>query len=59
METEADLAEGGLAARVVAAKRPMEAADPRDAAQEKALSKVSSEVLAAELQRRGWIVMEP
>jgi hypothetical protein len=32
---------------------------PRTSAKERALRDVSSELLAAELQRRGWIVVEP
>ncbi len=32
---------------------------PRTSAKERALREVSSELLAAELQRRGWIVVEP
>ena len=32
---------------------------PRSSAAEHALRRVSSELLAAELQRRGWVVMEP
>lgn len=32
---------------------------PKASAAEKSLKKVPSEVLAAELQRRGWVVMEP
>jgi hypothetical protein len=35
------------------------ASDRRDAERAKALAKFTDEVLAAELQRRGWVVMEP
>ena len=34
-------------------------ARPRLSAAEKAISRLSTEQLAAELQRRGWIVIEP
>lgn len=33
--------------------------DPRDAARAAALQKLPAHLLAAELQRRGWAVMEP
>jgi hypothetical protein len=39
---------------------PMSAArTPKPTAAERALSKVPDSLLAAELQRRGWVVMEP
>lgn len=41
------------------APRRAVSATPRQAAAERAAQALSSEVLAAELQRRGWIVMEP
>ena len=49
-------AETGEAAPVVSAPRPY---DRREAEQAAALAKVPAPLLAAELQRRGWIVMEP
>ena len=40
--------------------QPMTAApEPRLSASEQALRRMPSERLAAELQRRGWVVMEP
>jgi hypothetical protein len=39
------------------APRPQPA--PRLSADEQTATRLSSEVLAAELQRRGWVVMEP
>jgi hypothetical protein len=38
---------------------PQVAAQPRLSAAEQALRRVPAEQLAAELQRRGWVVMEP
>jgi hypothetical protein len=38
---------------------PPVAAEPRLSAAEQALRRLPAEQLAAELQRRGWIVMEP
>jgi len=32
---------------------------PRTSADERALGRIPTELLAAELQRRGWVVMEP
>ncbi len=44
----------------VAATEPADAAPaPRLTASEKAAREMSDEILAAELQRRGWIVVEP
>jgi len=57
-EAESDPVEGGAptrpAARSVATRPP-----GRPTAAEQALRKVPAEQLAAELQRRGWVVMEP
>jgi hypothetical protein len=48
-------------APAAAAKSPAPAARPkqRASAVERSLEKVPTETLAAELQRRGWVVLEP
>jgi len=38
---------------------PVTAAEPRQAEHGRSLRRVPSELLAGELQRRGWVVMEP
>lgn len=52
----AQLQEGGSGDAAEAAPR---APSPRLSAAEQALRKVPTEQLAAELQRRGWVVLEP
>lgn len=56
-EAEAELAQDG--ASIGAAPAPPPPTDRRQAERIKMLEKMSSEMLAAELQRRGWVVMEP
>lgn len=52
-----------LIARLVAEADGVEPPEPvrpaRQSAAEKAVAAASSELLAAELQRRGWVVLEP
>jgi hypothetical protein len=63
LEAEAEsaqLTEMAEAASPPPARRtPSPASDRRDAERIRALSKFTDQVLAAELQRRGWVVMEP
>lgn len=63
MEAEAGGEQPDLpsAAATVAAAPPAPAARPkqRASAVERSLEKVPTETLAAELQRRGWVVLEP
>jgi hypothetical protein len=47
---------GGSGAEPTTPRPPL---DRRDAAVANALHRVPADVLAAELQRRGWVVMEP
>ena len=42
-----------------AARTPAPRADRREAEQRRALARMPTELLAAELQQRGWIVIEP
>ncbi len=53
LEAEAEGAEPSAGAT------PPERADPRPSKYRATLSKLPTELLAAELQRRGWVVMEP
>ena len=55
-EAEAELAQDGAS---IGATPPPPPIDRRQAERIKLLEKMSSEMLAAELQRRGWVVMEP
>ena len=60
LETEAETApatDATSAARPPRARTP--AASRRDAEVANSLHRVPAELLAAELQRRGWVVMEP
>jgi hypothetical protein len=61
-EVEAEAGEPGPVAEAVAAPaaqvRPA-ARPPRPTSAEQALRRYTSQQLAAELQRRGWVVMEP
>ena len=69
LETEADAAPAADAGRVAgprpgtaAARAPrarVPATSRRDAELANSLHRVPAELLAAELQRRGWVVMEP
>lgn len=64
LQQEAEQAEsaGAVAAEPTApapAPRPTARPKARSAAADAALAKVPTETLAAELQRRGWIVVEP
>jgi hypothetical protein len=52
-------AEIAEAADAVPAPAPAPVAKPKVTAAEKSLKNVPTEVLAAELQRRGWVVLEP
>ena len=47
------------ATRAPARRAPVRAGNRRDAEAANALHRVPAELLAAELQRRGWVVMEP
>jgi hypothetical protein len=51
----ARLQEGGASGEPAEARPP----SPRPSAAEKALGRFPTEQLAAELQRRGWVVLEP
>jgi hypothetical protein len=66
LETEAELGPPGAIddaddeATPRAPRRPaVRAATPREVKTADALRRVPAELLAAELQRRGWVVMEP
>jgi hypothetical protein len=64
LESEAEMAEATAGTDDTATppaprRAASPAADRRDAERDKALAKFTDEVLAAELQRRGWVVMEP
>ena len=54
----AEIAESADAAPTPVAPTP-QAIKPKVTAAERSLKSVPAEVLAAELQRRGWVVMEP
>lgn len=54
------VAEGAAAPRAPKVAQPPAArVDRREAEQQRALTRMPTELLAAELQRRGWIVIEP
>lgn len=53
LDAEAEVGPGGAPAA------PPPVVDRREAERAKVLRKMPSEALAAELQRRGWVVMEP
>lgn len=55
-EGDADGGEGDAMERVRPAPAPR---PPRMSSAEQAVRRIKTEVLAAELQRRGWIVVEP
>jgi hypothetical protein len=57
-EVEAAEAAGGDGA-APPSPRPAALVDRKEAAQVAALQKLPAALLAAELQRRGWVVMEP
>ena len=63
LEAEAEMSADGdgdeSAAATAPAVRVSPALDRREAERAKTLAKFTDEVLAAELQRRGWVVMEP
>ncbi len=61
LQQAAEQHEAPAAAQPAAAPRPRPAGVPktRPSATEQALAKVPTPQLAAELQRRGWIVVEP
>ena len=58
LEEWADIAESADAAPTPVAPSP-QALKPKVTAAEKSLKSVPSDVLAAELQRRGWAVIQP
>jgi len=58
LEEWADIAESADAAPTPVAPSP-QALKPKVTAAEKSLKSVPAEVLAAELQRRGWAVIQP
>jgi hypothetical protein len=58
LEEWAEIAETADAVPVPVAPSP-QALKPKVTAAEKSLKSVPTDVLAAELQKRGWIVMEP
>ena len=58
LEEWADIAESADAAPTPVAPSP-QVLKPKVTAAEKSLKSVPSDVLAAELRKRGWIVMEP
>jgi hypothetical protein len=56
LQEEAEICEAAGDLPVPVAPQPVA---PKVSAAEKSLKKVSSEALAAELQSRGWVVLEP
>ena len=58
LEEWAEIAEAADAVPTPVAPSP-QALTPKVTAAEKSLKSVPTEILAAELQKRGWIVMEP
>lgn len=58
LEEWADIAESADAAPIPVAPNP-QALKPKVTAAEKSLKSVPAELLAAELQRRGWAVIQP
>ncbi|MFP4512269.1 MAG: hypothetical protein ACLFRV_04895 [Acidimicrobiales bacterium] len=59
LEAETEDAPGDAVEEEPPGPSPSAAIDRRQAEQARSLQKVSDQVLAAELQRRGWVVMEP
>jgi hypothetical protein len=54
-----DLASGGNGDPTAVHPRPKAGISDKPSAEQRAATRMSAEVLAAELQRRGWVVMEP